>query len=1092
MSYSLSIVRPDGTSSSLGTSYSTDKEEIKINGLVEGYDKVTVEYLGEIFTSVGVEADITINNDGTWFFPNTSEGIDVNQGENTFLIKAEDTNTNQTTSIQLVILTNLDSIATKPNPPINIKANRSLNTVGVNWIHTDSDVSYYNIYASSISGGGNNGYTLLNIVPIDPITFGTRDEKTTSIVDLDTDIKTIDEDPLNLTIQALQNTTSTQNIGVQEIPESVKRVRITTNISSVELETKVTFEHNRRIPNSATTFQVGAFSSLSTDVPLYYVVTSVKFIDNEEIESSFSVEVGAAPIDLQLVNTTLPNVTDQQMTEELISSVYLADPSASVQGGSAIRDLFVDPVVSEMSRIRVVLDFCYKATSFVTLNDIDDPTGLGSSLAVENSTFKQLLQEALYIDTAVQMQNLIDLCFDRLASNLGIRRRSGAAARGEATFFINSTPTYDLSIPIGQIISGAGFRFRVTETSTITVNEAPNFYNPLTRRYEVTLPIQAVESGLSGNLTSNQITSGAPVGLRVTNTAATFGGSDRENNQELTSRAMTYISSVDVGTKAGYERVARESAGVSGYQVIDADSQYMIRDNDLGGKVDIWVRGEILSRVSDVYAPSYQAFKGSRFIPLNGEGAYKFQASDATLEKPLYQMIDKANQLGLKNQTNGEFFDLTGAVITEGKIITLDSTISQPTYRMTDIILGDYRTEVTNKVILERQPVRSIESVKKSDGTPLTYTFYKTEDPLVQGQSSKAQDYIIINNNNESKIITTTGEQHTLNELYSETLSNRGVDITSIVVKNSNGDVFLSPLSSSAPDYIIETNEELTTIRRTTSSNITSSQVVLVDYEYLENIVVNYITNLVVSNLQTEINEQKHMGADVLIKEVTPVNVNVKGLIYLEPGTNPTSVDSSIRASISNRILQEPLGGNLFPSDIIRELDFISGVSYVSLPLTQLSLSQDDQILREKVSPTIPTEITGFTSSSHKVWLMDVQLNHVPDTGGGSNARVFLDKAEIGYLDQGQRETPSNWLETKGSIVGLEKAFTDIGGVRTEIPNSERKLIISLPLGKTPLDYEIEVNYTCGSGLGVVSEIRLNQFSYLQVGELSFTYEERR
>ena len=123
---------------------------------------------------------------------------------------------------------------------------------------------------------------------------------------------------------------------------------------------------------------------------------------------------------------------------------------------------------------------------------------------------------------------------------------------------------------------------------------------------------------------------------------------------------------------------------------------------------------------------------------------------------------------------------------------------------------------------------------------------------------------------------------------------------------------------------------------------------------------------------------------------------------------------------------------------------------------------------------------------------MDVQFDHVPDTSGGSNARVFLDKVEIETLTVGQRETASNWFGTKGSIVGLEKAYVSNNGVLTEIPNSSRKLMISLPLGKTPLDYDIEVNYTCGNGTGIVSEIRLNRFSYFQVGELSFTYEEER
>ena len=1091
MSYSLKIVKPDGVSSSTSTSYSTDKEEIKINGLIEGYNKITITFLGIEFTSEGVENDIDI--DGTsWVFPNTVEGIDAEQGENTLIIRAEDTATGQTTTLTLVVITNVDSPESRPEPPINIKTNRTLNNVEIYWVHDPtSEVAFYNVYGSAISGGGTNGYTLLNRIPIDPISYGKRTEKVTSIVDLNSDIPTIDADPNILTIQALQND-SVSDIGTQEIAESVERLRVTSNISSIELETIVTYPHNRRDPDPSTTFQIGGFTNLGDNVPLYYVVTSVKFVEDGELESAFSLEVGAAPIDIQLVNTTLPNVTDQQLTEELIASVYDADPNASVQGGSAIRDLFIDPIVSEMSRVRVVMDFCYKATNFVSLNNIDDPTNSGDSLPVENSTYKQLLQEALYLDTSVQMQNLIDLCFDRLASNLGIKRIAGAVARGEVTFFTTTAPTYDLSIPIGQIVSGGGARFRVLETGTISTDQAPSFYNPLTRRYEVTLAVQATTSGLGGNLTSNQITSGAPVGLQVTNSAPTFGGTARETNQQLTARAMTYISSVDVGTRAGYERVARESAGVSGYQVIDADSPYMVRDNGQGGKVDIWVRGEILSRVTDVYAPSYQAIRGSRFIPLNGEGAYKFQASDATLDKPLYQMIDRVNQLGLKNQTTGEWFDLTGAVITEGKIITLDSSILQPTYRMTDIILGDYRTDVTNKVILDRQPARIVESVRKADGTDLAYTFYKSEDPLVLGQSSKAQDYVIIDNDGTEKILSITGEQITLNELYPETLTNRGVDTTTIVVKDSSGTVLASPLTSVNPDYIVNVEDEVTTIRRSSSSNISSSQTVFVDYEYLENIVITYQTNLVVSNLQLEIDQQKHMGADVLVKEVTPVRVNIKGLIYINKGVSPSSVDTVVRATLTSRITQEPLGGSLFPSDIIRELDFISGINYVSLPLTQLSLSQGDQILRESVSPTIPVEITEFTNSSHKVWLMDIDLNHVPESSGGENARVFLDRQEIEYLKVGQRESASNWYGIKGSIVGLEKAYVNVDGVLTEIPNSARKLMVSLPLGKTPLDYDLEVNYTCGSGDGVVGEIRLNQFSYFEVGELSFTYEESR
>ena len=170
----------------------------------------------------------------------------------------------------------------------------------------------------------------------------------------------------------------------------MSRLRVATSVSSIELETKVSFKHNRTNPNSANTIEIGEFTSLNVNTPLYYVITAVKVMDNQSVESTFSVEVGSAPINLQLINTTLPNVTDSQLTESMISAIYDADPTASVQAGSAIRDLFIDPVVSEVSRFSVLLVFCYKATNFVSLNDIDDPTGWASpslyqTLAINSS-----------------------------------------------------------------------------------------------------------------------------------------------------------------------------------------------------------------------------------------------------------------------------------------------------------------------------------------------------------------------------------------------------------------------------------------------------------------------------------------------------------------------------------------------------------------------------------------------------------------------------------------------------------------------------------------------------------------------------------
>ena len=1094
MSNSFSITRPDGVSSSTDLTYSVSDEEIKIYGRIEGYTSIEVGYESLTFTSVGAGADITINPDGTWVFPNSNEGLDLVQGSNTFVFSATDASGNGV-KVSAVVVLPRDTLGNPPAPPTDIKAERSQDSVTLSWLHSDSNVKYYNIYASTTSGGGANGYVRVNAIPLDSISYGRSEERITQLSEISSDLLTIDADPLIVEIQSVQGETQTTTLGTTEIPENVSRLRINSTISSSSLETRVYFEHGRlnNLSSTPPTIPIGSFNTIPTRDPLYYVVTAVSFIEGQELESVFGVEVSGSPIDIKEANTGLPVTSDEELTEELLTSIFDADPDASVQAGSVIRDLFVDPLVSEVSRTRFVLDFTYRATNFISLLGIDDPLNSGGSIPVASSSYKQTLKDALFLDTDTQVQNLIDQAFQRLAQNLGVTRREGSKARGEVVFFTTSAPTFDLDIPQGLILSSGGVQFRTARSASILSSSASNYYNPLTKRYEVSVTIEAQDPSSSGNLTSGKITQGAPLGLRVTNTAPTFGGQDRESNRKMVSRALSYVSSVDNGTKAGYERLSRESAGVESYSVIGAGDPYMVRDEGLGGKVDIWVRGEVLNEVTDVYAPSYQAMRGAKFVPLYAEGAYAFQATTATGEDPLYSMIDRTGKFGLRNQTSGEFFDLTNATISEGKILTLDTTLSQPSYRFTDNILGDYRTDVTNKVILDRQPVRSVSSVVKADGVAISsYTLYKSEDPLRNGRSPSAQDYIVIDNDGSSKILDVTEEEITFNALYPESLSNRGVDITSVRVYNQTSlQDYSSQLTDSSPDYNIYTDENnLAYIQRTSSSTIGNTETVLVDYEHLENIVVSYSTNLVLSTLQAKIEQEKHMGADVLVKEISPAPVDVKALVYIEKGSNPANIDALVRSNLIIRIEAEGQGGRIYSSDLIKEIDSVVGVSHVSVPLSQVSLSPDTLILREKVLTTAPTVISEVVSSSHQVWSCDIPLKQIPATAGGDGARLFLNKEEFPLLNESQRQNAESWNYTSGSIVGVEGFKLNLNGVVQDIEGQTQRLLVSLPKGKHPSNYTIELNYRTGAAEGYVSSIVLNDFSYLTSGDFSFTYEE--
>lgn len=1097
----LEVIKPDGVkTSNPSVVYSTLKEEVILRGNIEGYTELSISFNGTTYTSTGLDADISIL-DNSWVFPSYG-GIDVSQGTNSFEITATGAGLGSKV-IRLDVVSPENEQTTPPNPPTNIRISRLQNAVEISFNHSDSAVSYYNVYASTTSGGGNNGYFLVNAIPLDPVTFGERTEQSTEIGNLSVDLSPEDADPLFVGVQALQKsnleTLSTTSLGDLSILEGTTRIRVSSVVSSLTLTQIVKFKHNRSATPSSSppTYLIGEFSTLPSTQPIYYVATAVKVTNDVEIESTYSIEVAGQPIDVQTTNLSLPNVSDNDLTTSLIESIYAADPDASVQAGSAIRDLMIDPMVSELSRVRFVLDYTYRATSFLSLLRIDDPLNTGASISVSASSYKLALKDALFLQTDAQTQNLIDSSFDRLASNFGLSRRIGVKARGEVVFYTSSKPTYTISVPLGNVLTGGGVSFKTTQTGSFSPENASSLYNPVRKRYELTLQIEAINEGASGNVTSGQITQGAPAGLRVSNTAPTFGGQDTESNSDLSARALGYLSSVDVGTRNGYYRVARETTGVTSVQIIDADSPYMIRDEGLGGKVDVWVRGENIASVTDVYAPTYKTKRGARFLPLVSEGAYIFKVADNTAPI-LFEMIDREDLgLGLRNATTNEFFDLSNMTISNGNTITLDSSLVQPSYAFGDIILGDYRSDTSNNIVLDRQPVREVLSVAKEDGSLLDFEFVKAEDPLRLGQSTRASDYVIVANDGLEKFKEVSNESHTLIGFYGDRLAYKGVDVNSIVVTSSTGVVFDSPLDPSVttPAYEIINEGEQVSIRRTSKENgIADGQVVLVSYRYIENLTITYKTNLVLSNLQASLEANKHLGADVLAKEVSPVFVDIKAVVVLDKGTSISSADSLIRNNLSNLILGQVLGGTLRVSDVIREIDGTTGVSYVIMPITQLALQQGASVLREEISIGTLRAIALLNNNTHLVWILDTKLSNVVGTGGGTNAKVFLDGAEIPLLSVSQRGLKSNWIRTSASLMGLEglSVYDPSISAYVNIAESQNKVLLCLPVGDHPSNHSVSVNYTTGDSTGVVSDVLVNEFSYLQVGDLSFTYEEER
>jgi len=1085
----IQIISPSNERLDSPAVYSTTQKAIFIKGITDNPSSLVITIENNQYTG----ADIYF--DGDYFtFPNPAvnpDGLMLYNGNNNITLSLS-----QNEVFYLNVIQPIANMYQPPEQPQGIYIERLAQDVLIKFQHTDTEVKYYNLYASINSGGGVNGYQKINFEPLDPISYGVGKEILTTIADETFNTNTEVADPLYAKLNFIQtdgNTNLASDIIFNsEVGENVKRLRLSANLSSIDIQTEIVFKHNRQATQNSTppTIQIGAFASLSNENALYYVATAVKVVDGTEIESPYSLEVVGKPVNINQSNVSLPVVNRQSLTTDMITTIHKLQPDALVNPGSVARDLIIDPFVNEMERARFLLDFTYRAMSFTTLLAIDDPRNTGKSIAVSNSNYKTALGQALFFSEQNRVQGVIDSAFDKLAFNFGIKRRLGSKAIGEVVFFVKTAPTRTINIPAYTTISAGSVTFKTSQFARISTDNLSSYYDPVKDRYAVYVPIQAENVGLSGNLTSNQIRSSSISGVSVNNESPTFGGAEVESNLDLSARSINTLASVDTGTKSGIERIASATAGVTEVFVAGAESPYQFRGD---GKVDVWVRGSSLGLATDIYAPNFQTHKDDSFLPI-AEGIYQFKLADTTAT--LFKMLNNQTLgYGLKNASTGEWFDLTNHTITDDNIVILDVTLTQPDYSITDIIIGDWQESISEVIYLTRQPVNSIVSL--IDENNITYTqdadyfFKKTQDPLLEGYSTKAKDYILLNNETITSDFYSTSEVFSFIGFYPYQLGKKGVDPLSITLRlDSSGDneteyTFFNSSYQENPDFIIETTSDgFTTLTRTSNSTITENTDVKVNYSYLLNLEVDYRYNQVLGNVQTQLNNTKHLTADILVKECIACPVDIKANIVVKKGYQVSQIDLAIRNNVQNYISSLNLGSKLRISDVVRVLDNADGVAYIDLPLTQLAFSLNTPVIREEITPNNSyTQIVSLTTGVALAWLIDINFNNLVLDNGGELGRVYGNGAEFNLVFTNLITTLCN---TPNSACIIGNSDLVIGG--NPIVNSKNKLLVALPIGKSPSDYTFHVNYQTEDGLGYVNNLTLNPFSYFTTGNLNFTY----
>ena len=1155
--------------------FSTTLPERFFQGLI---DASTIDLQISIRGGEFVSNPDLIYFEGTTFIvPNPSvypDGLDLQAGSNEILVRAISTSgaVSNPARIEVSLIQEAD-LDLFPDPPSNLKVERFNDEVEI-VVEKPAGLQIVgmNFYASQFSGGGASGYSRINL---NPVTDSFLDERTSELqrLEFDNDIATNPDgspaaDPLYLQLQQRQtrggdviehledvsltpqlaeaityseqdNLLVTDFTTVKEVPETVARIRTSVVLESVVQTEFVRFRHNRNNGPTSTppTVPSGAFAATPLSDPLYYVATVVVYDETAGIEreSPFSTEVFGNPVTVSLTLGSYPVVTRSSITTQLISSVLRSHPEINLSPGAVIRDTVVDPTAKEIEKVRFITDFLHRSQSFDTLLQIDGVDPNGNPVPVQSSAYKQALQQAFSI-SASQTQALIDQAFELLASKVGETRLSGKRARGLVTFFTRRRPTTTIPIPTGTRVAAGGTFFVTTKEESIPVENAASFFDPITGLFSVDVPVQAEQPGSQGVVGPGQINTVIGIsGLGVTNASATFGGDNLETNYRLAIRAKNALASVDSGTEAGYRNTLARVPGVTEAIVVTPGSDLMQRDYDsdyekhVGGKVDIWTRGDNLAPVTDSFAFQYQQKFNVQFAPIGNVEDLRFRALDESLSEnnPLAEMLDYPNVgLGLRNASTGLEFDLTGVVIEDFRTIKLNIDVPQPLVTFGDVVLGDYRLVTSREFVLPRQPVREILSVTGAISGILPATSYELvslDDPLKEGRSIHAQSYLRIfdvNGNPSGQLIEVVGEAHVVIGDYPEFLNNLGANTLSIRVFNEERTIeYRGPFDPSGlSDFTIVPGNAITaaSIKRTSGGNITSGQRISVDYSHDENFSVRYSTNLTVSVAQEDVNKKKHADADALVKEEVAVPVDITATIAKKVGSPKSTVDRRIRSNLSEFFSNLPSGSSISQSDIIGEIERADGVNFVVVPLTKLARSANAMVIREELLSSQPgdsTQIRGTTfvpisTGQVLVWLLNQELNSATTNAGGpSNVfrGVFQDDLELELqsvepLALGRGPNRAYIIGNDGlSIPGFSDDLTLQSlfptATNEEIRQERRKrtanrVMLSLPVGDSPTNHSYRVTYVVGSSNEGAKDISAFQIEYFTVGNLNFTYTE--
>jgi hypothetical protein len=1130
---------PDGSGTTTSLVITTNSLGLVFTGQVDqNIIDIQIDINGSGFTSDPTLVGLTLP---TFTVPNLvsfPNGLTLDKGQNIISLRSIDLSggVSQVSTITATIMADTE-MQTVMAPPTGVAIQRRANSIELSWSDiSPTIVTGYNVYASTGPGGSVSGYLRVNrdMIPANSPTTKVIDEFPTNSVDYDLADPNGDGNNIFISSQIQNPATNeviqtTTNNMYSLLPSP--KFRLSINITNLVETSVYIFSHNRADGLGNGILNSDTFSVVSLGDPLYYVVTAVYFdkTTGQMQESRYSQELLGSPLNLDTTVRGLLIRDQSTVVQDYISEIQKVQPELSLIPASTVREVHIEPFSNEIQKAYFLMDFVHRSKSFQALLQVDDPGLTGTSIPVANSAYKQNLKSALSVDSDATVQSVIDGAFDSLAQNFGVTREGLRQATVNQTFYTTVVPTRDLFVNQGAIVSSTknpvAPRFIAKGGATLSAGSAQAFYNPKNKRYELTVQMIAEIPGSIGNVAAGDLEtaiSGAN-GLQTINDTSADFGRDGQSNLEVAEAASRALSSLDSGTEGGYYKTCIGTPGVLEVKIIKSGDEFMLRDYDsvrqkhIGGKVDIYVKGTIERTIIESFAFQFEMAKNVRF-DLIDPLTLTFRARDSrlTLSNPIIEMLFNPSQgLGLRNHsiTPTASYDLTGVTLIDYRTIRLNMMIPQPTTLLDDFIEGDYRFRSNNKFIPNLQPVLRISSVIGEISGALDpaagFTLYKLQDPLLDGESTIAQDYVSINQVDDipsGGASQVNDEQHILIGQFEELLDSVGINIFSLQVFSQDRTILYNGPSDANPDYLIigGTQTSPISITRTTSSNIANGATVSVDYEHDENFNVTYVINDTLQQVQSRVNTQRHVTADVLIKQSLENPLSTEATVQLKPNASQSTVDSTIRTNMTILTDARGIGQPVHQSDMVAVIDDTDGVDFIVQPFSKFTLKDGSIRIRDQVLSDYDP-LPSLDQFSNAVYILTQALPFNTIDGGGDSTihhgiykdtlimQMATSLATIALAPE------QAWIiGSQGAIIPgysddatLAPMFITPADIEAErIRLTANHVVVSLTTGVNPdipSNHSFAATYVVNKDVGS-KDIQVSQIEYLTPGELTLTY----